>query len=133
MLNGSKKEIPIEGHTHDILSAFYWFRLQEVSVGDTVITGVNSDEKNWLLNVNVLRTERLEIRNLGTFDAFVIEPLAHFKGVLVDRGKAWIYISADSRRIPLMIRLKTPFGPVVGILRGIADTRKESRPSEHHT
>ena len=114
--NGSKKEIPLEGKTLDILGAFYWFRLQKLVPGEGVITRVTADEKNWEMKVKVLRTERLEIRKRGVFDTFVAEPVAKFKGVFVKRGRAWVHFTADSRRIPLRIRMNTPFGPVIGVL-----------------
>lgn len=115
-LNGSKKEIPLEGPTQDVLSAFYWFRGRPVKVGDALRTWINADEKNWEAEIRILRTERLEIRKLGTFDVILVEPVAAFKGVLTGRGRAWVYFTADKRRIPVMIKLKTPFGAVVGIL-----------------
>lgn len=117
--NGSNKVLPIPGPVHDILGAFYWFRLQNVQVGDTVKTIVNTDEKNWEMTVKILRAEQVEIRGLGTFQAFVAEPAARFKGVLVKRGRAWVYFTADSRRVPIKIKLQTPYGPVVGILESL--------------
>lgn len=119
--NGSKKEILLEGKTLDILGAFYWFRLQKLVPGEGVITRVTADEKNWEMKVKVLRTERLEIRKRGVFDTFVAEPVAKFKGVFVKRGRAWVHFTADSRRIPLRIRMNTPFGPVIGVLEELPD------------
>ncbi len=101
---------------HDILGAFYWFRLQNYQVGGAVSTQVNADEKNWEFSVKIAKTERLEIRHLGAFDVFVAEPSAKFKGVLVDRGKAWVSFTADERRIPVRIKLATRYGPATGVL-----------------
>ena len=119
--NGSKKDIPLDGFCHDVLSAFYWFRTQPVKVGGSVRTTVNADEKNWDFAVNITRTERLELRGLGTFETFVAEPKAKFKGILVDRGRAWVNFTADERRIPLKIKLETPYGPVLGIIESLPE------------
>ncbi len=119
--NGSEKEVPLGGPVHDVLGAFYWFRLQEARAGERNSTTVFADEKTWDFAVKVLRTEKLEIRNLGTFDVFVAEPEAHFKGVLVDRGKVSVYFTADERRIPVLIRLSTRYGPASGTLERIAE------------
>ena len=101
MTNGTKKEIDLPGPLHDVLSAFYWFRTQEVRVGETLQTIVYADERNWELQVRVLRAERVELINVGVFDAIVIEPKASFKGVFVDRGRTRVYLTADARRVPL--------------------------------
>lgn len=119
--NGSKKQIPTGGRVRDILGGFYWFRLQDVKKGAEVKFHVFSDEKSWVVRLSVLRTDRLEIRNLGTFDVFVVEPHAEFKGILVDRGKALVYFTADSRRLPVKIELKTPYGPVIAILQKLPE------------
>jgi hypothetical protein len=114
--NGSEKEVPLEGPTHDVLSAFAWFRTRPVGVGETLRTRVLADEKNWTLEVRVLRAESLELRGRGARASFLVEPVAQFKGVFVRRGRAWVHFSADERRIPLKIRMNTPFGPVLGIV-----------------
>jgi len=117
--NGEKKDIPISGVVHDVLSAFYWFRLQPLAIGKRVKTRVFADEKEWEFEVKILRSERLEIRGLGTFDTVIAQPIAKFKGVLVERGKVWIHYTADSRRIPLRIKIETKYGPVIGVLEAL--------------
>ncbi len=116
LTNGSKKEFSIDGPIHDVLTAFYWFRRQDARAGDTLKTVVFSDEKTYDFSLKILRTERLEIRNVGSFEVFVAEPIAKFKGALVDRGRAWIWFTADGRRIPLKIKIDTKWGPVLGVL-----------------
>jgi hypothetical protein len=78
---------------------------------------VNSDEKNWRLEIQVEKFRRKwEIRRLGMFDAFYVEPLAEFKGLVERRGRVWIWISADRRRLPLLVKSKLPFGSVTATL-----------------
>lgn len=114
--NGSRKTVPLDGAIHDVLGAFYWFRLRYVRVGEKASTAVFADEKAWGFSVKVLRAEKLEIRNVGSFDAILAEPEARFKGVLVDRGKVGVHFTADERRIPVLIRLATRYGPATGTL-----------------
>ena len=116
LTNGSVKTIPLEGPTQDPLSAFYWFRMQDVREGEVVRVPVTADEKNWELEVHVGKAETLEIRKKGVFEAFMIQPKAKFKGVFVKRGKAWVHLTADARRIPVKIKMNTHFGPVFGVL-----------------
>ncbi len=115
--NGSKKEIDIPRGIHDILSAFYWFRLQPAQIGKSVKTKVCSDEKNWDLEIKVLRHEKKGFRNRPSIETVVVEPKTLLKGILYDRGRAWVYFSADEKRIPVWVTIRTPFGPVFGVLR----------------
>ncbi len=115
--NGSTKEFELLGPVHDFLSAFYWFRLQPAKPGDALKTIVNDDEKNWNLEFRVLRREKKELRGGRVYETLVVEPRTKLKGVLYKRGRAWVYFTADEKRIPVLIRIQTPFGPVVGVLK----------------
>jgi len=114
--NGSKKTMDVPGPIHDILTAFYWIRRQPLEVGKRLRTRVNSDEKNADLFVEVLRSEHLELRGYEGLDVVVLEPKAEVKGVLVARRRSFVYVTADARRVPVLIRLNTPYGPVTGVL-----------------
>lgn len=115
--NGSKKEFPISTPVHDLVSAFYWARRQPLEPGKSLKTVVNGDEKDWDLEVQVLRREMKEIRGHGVVDTILIEPKTRLKGVLEKRGRVWIHLKNDATRVPALITFKTPFGPVVGVLK----------------
>ncbi|MBI2095486.1 MAG: DUF3108 domain-containing protein [Candidatus Omnitrophica bacterium] len=121
--NKSKKEIPLGpgGYVRDILGVFYWFRLQKAEVGRSIKTVVNSEEKNWDVELRVLSRQTKEIKGRGAFDTILVEPKTRLKGVLYRRGRALVYFTTDPRRLPVWITLKTPFGPVVGVLRAGSD------------
>jgi hypothetical protein len=114
--NGSKKEVEIFGPVHDVLTAFYWIRKQPMTVGENLATKVFSDEKTWDFLVKVKEVKDFSLPGQKSQRVVVLIPDAKFKGVLVDRGKVWIYATADERRIPLLIRLNTPYGPVTAVL-----------------
>jgi hypothetical protein len=117
LLNGSQKEFPAAEGALDIVSAFYAFRTRAVRPGGREHFRVSSEEKDYDVEIDVLRTERKEMHG-RVVDTILTEPKTRLKGVLYRRGRVWIYFTADERRIPLLIQLKTPFGPVVGVLRG---------------
>ncbi len=117
LLNKTQKEVDIPGPVHDIVSAFYWFRLQQVEPGKSLHVVANSEEKNQDIEIQVLKRENKELRGRGVIDSLLVEPKTTIQGVLYSRGRAWVYFTADQRRIPFWILLKTPYGPVVGILR----------------
>ncbi len=115
--NGTRKEFEIPGPVHDIVSAFYWFRLQEASVGKSVNTTVCSEEKNWAAEIKVIGVTAKVIRGLGAVDTFYVEPKSSLRGVFYDRGRVWVYFTADQKRVPVWVVFKTPFGPVNGVLK----------------
>jgi hypothetical protein len=116
LLNKSVKTMEIPQGVQDMLSCIYWIRLQEVKPGNSIFVDVNADEKNWKLEVKVLGSERIEMLNLGVYDAFLVEPIAQFRGAILRKGKMWVWVSADERRIPLILKAETPFGPIVTYL-----------------
>jgi len=115
-LNNSVKEIPIPPSVHDILSAFYWLRTHPVDPQRSITLEIYSDEKVYHTEVRPLTPITLELRRRGTFPCLMVEPKAAFKGVLVRRGRVWFYITADERRLPLLVKLTTPWGPMAGVI-----------------
>ncbi len=115
--NKSKKEFEIAAPVQDFLSAFYWFRLQPITAGQSVHTLVNDEKDNWDLEIRYLGRGTRAFRKKGEVETFVVEPRTHLKGMLYDRGRAWVYFSVDSKRIPVWFRVSTPFGPVVAVLQ----------------
>ena len=113
--NGSEKIFKIDGPVHDILSAFYWFRLQSVQCGQSLRTTVNDEEKNWALELQALRLENKEFKGGRVIETFLVEPRTRLKGILYRRGRTWVNFTTDSSRTPVSIRISTPFGPIVGI------------------
>ena len=115
--NGTKKEFDIQIPVQDIISAFYWARRQPMQAGRSIKTLVNSDEKDWDLEIEMIRRENKELRGQGVLDTLLIEPKTRLKGVLEKRGRVWIHLKNDASRTPIWITFKTPFGPVVGVIR----------------
>ncbi|MBI4353700.1 MAG: DUF3108 domain-containing protein [Candidatus Omnitrophica bacterium] len=116
LLNQSVKEVPILPDVHDLLSAFYWLRTHSFDLTTPRSLDIYSDEKIFHVNFTPQMTLRLELRRRGTFPCVLIEPSANFKGILIRRGRIWFYISADERRLPVYVRIATPWGPMTGVI-----------------
>jgi len=116
LLNNSVKDVQIPPDVHDILSAFYWLRLQPVDPTRSLFVNIYSDEKVYYTEIKPLKTVTLELLWRGTFPCLLIEPLAAFKGVLVRRGRLWCYVSADEARVPLFLKISTAWGLITGVI-----------------
>ena len=114
---GQTKDFSVTLPVHDVLSTFYWVRRQELVPGRSLTTILSCDQKDWIVEIDVLRREVKRLRGHGIVDAILIEPKAEISGVTEHQEKLWVYLKNDARRTPLYIRLKTRFGPVVGVLR----------------
>jgi hypothetical protein len=114
-------ELPLEGSVHDPVSAFYWFRLQPIKIGQTVRTSVNSRDKDWDVEIKVLERKFKELRGGRSIETILVEPKTKYREIFYDRGRVWVYFSADERRVPVWVTFRTPFGPVNGVLRSGSD------------
>ena len=115
--SGEKKDFDISVPVHDPISAFFWVRRQILEPGKALRSTVNNGEKDYSLEVDVLRREATEFRGMGVMDTILIEPKSRLKGLLEKRGRVWIYLKNDPSRTPVRITFKTPFGPITGVLR----------------
>ena len=89
--------------------------MQPVAPNQPVRLNIYSDEKIYQTELKPLRLVGLKmLRN--TFQCLVIEPLAAFRGIFVRRGRMWVYVSADAHRMPLFVKIATPWGPMTGVL-----------------
>lgn len=116
LLNQSVKEIPLPEDFQDLISAFYWFRLQPLRPGQDLTVNLYTDEKIYQTTVLIKQPILLELLKRGTFACIPVEPKTSFKGLLVKRGRIWAYVTADAHRLPLLVKATTPWGPMVAIL-----------------
>lgn len=116
LLNGSEKTIPLPEDFQDLISAMYWFRAQPLEPGQQLQVNLYTDEKIYDTTIEVREPVLLELLKRGTFPCLVVEPKASFKGFLVKRGRIWAYLTADERRLPLLVKATTPWGHMSAIL-----------------
>ncbi|MFH1858432.1 MAG: DUF3108 domain-containing protein [Candidatus Omnitrophota bacterium] len=117
LLNNSSKEMEIPPAVQDSLSTLYYFRTLPLEMGKSVFIDVNADEKNWRLEIQVLKSGLLALHGKEETPAFLVEPLAKFHGVFIRKGRMQIWFSLDKRRIPLYMKANIPFGIVEVVLK----------------
>ena len=110
------KTIPISGDVQDLISAFYWLRAQPIHPDETLTLNIYTDEKIYKTDLEVKQPVFLELLKRGTFSCLVVEPKASFKGLLVKRGRLWAYVTTDTYRLPLLVKVTTPWGPMSAII-----------------
>ena len=116
LLNQSVKEIALPPDVLDLIGALYWFRAQPIGSETAMRLNLYTDEKIYHTEIQIKRPILLELLKRGTFSCLVVEPKASFKGLLVKRGRLWAYLTADEHRLPLLIKITTPWGPMSAVI-----------------
>ena len=105
------REFATVAGVHDVLSAFYYVRMLDLEVGSDVFLSAHSSRETYDMRVIVHSREEVEI-GLGTFDCFVIQPVMVGEGIFKHEGDLMIYLTADERRIPVLVKSELPVGSV---------------------
>ncbi|MGQ9617523.1 MAG: DUF3108 domain-containing protein [Candidatus Aminicenantia bacterium] len=96
----------------DMVSSFYYFRTLDIKEGKIFKVPTFDRGKVFITEVSVLRREKI-LTELGEFEAYILQPISKLQGAFRTRkGKMWIWLSADGRKIPLKIKAKFTFGSV---------------------
>jgi hypothetical protein len=111
--NGATFAIP--EHCQDALSAFYYTRTQPLPIGGSIVFDYHASRKSVPLEVRILGRDRVKVP-AGTFDCVVIEPVLKAGGIFKKKGRLLIWLTADERRIPVLMRSKVTIGSVDVIL-----------------
>jgi hypothetical protein len=115
--NNEQLDIPIEAETFDIYSSFFYVRHQHLEPGKSVYINVLDSKKLHRIEIRVLRKERIKVP-AGEFDTIVIEPMVKPVGVFEGKRGAYIWLTDDSRRIPVKAQTKVTVGSVTAVLTG---------------
>lgn len=111
LLNGEKKERVLKDDEYDYVSAFYKFRTLSLDKNEYHFN-IRDRARKWEAIVKVLKRGKLEMRKHGVFDAVLVGITAH-SGKEKARGTAWIWFTADMRKMPFVIQINVDI-PIVG-------------------
>jgi hypothetical protein len=102
---------PIPFFVQDALSSLYFLRTRELVIGNPVIIDVFEDKKLWQVEVQVLGRERISTP-AGEFDAVLIKPILKFEGIFQRKGDLYVWLTDDSRKMPVRMKSKIKIGSV---------------------
>lgn len=105
-------------YAKDGLAAFYYVRHMPLEVGRDIPIPHHSDRRSGDILVKVHRKETVKVP-AGTFECFVIEPVMEEGGLFKSSGRLTIWVTADERRIPVLMKSRIPVGSVDAILQEI--------------
>lgn len=109
-----KKKVRIPLKTQDMLSALYYIRTQELKEGKVLTINANERNKNYKIKIKVLGKEKVTVP-AGSFLTWVIEPISIEqigREKEEEKGTGLIYLSADERKLLVLMKAKTKLGSV---------------------
>jgi hypothetical protein len=109
--NGEVSMHDIPAFVTDSLSAYYYFRTKELMVGKPITIDVFDDKQLWQVEVQILRKERIQTPS-GTFNTILIKPFLKFEGIFQRKGDVYIWITDDSRKMPVRMKSKIVIGSI---------------------
>jgi hypothetical protein len=109
------KVIEVPERVQDVLTSLYFVRTLDLEVGKNLHIDNHSDEKNYALEVRVLKIENVKVP-AGTYECFVVEPILKASGIFQHKGRLTVWLSTDPSHIPVMMKSKVVIGSINVVL-----------------
>jgi hypothetical protein len=107
------------GQVYDILSAIYFLRTKPLEVGKTFEVTISDSGRVYRVPVKVIEKRRMKTV-LGRVEVVQLDPDLYGPGGMIkEPGQLSIWLTSDSKRIPVAARLKTEYGTFDITLRKI--------------
>ncbi len=118
--NRGERALPISllPGSFDPLSVFYAFRCHELTENSQIQASVTDGKKCVVGDATVISRETITVAS-ATYDTYLVEPdLKHIGGVFQKspRAKLKIWVTADSKRMPVKVKSKVVVGSFVAEL-----------------
>lgn len=108
------KQYKIPSYTHDIISAFYYFRnidLKAAKPGSIIKLSNYSKGKVHPLDVRVVGWQKIKVP-AGTFNCVVLEPMVKAGGLFKNEGTLFVWLTNDQLKIPVKVETKVLIGSI---------------------
>lgn len=116
-LKKSEKTDAISPRTYDSLSSIYFIRSSQLSPGQTIAFDMYDFKRLWNVEVRVVKREEIKTP-AGRFKTIVVTSQLKHQGTLAKVGNATVWLTDDSRRIPVKITTKLKIGEITLSLTG---------------
>ncbi|MBS3741761.1 MAG: DUF3108 domain-containing protein [Candidatus Cloacimonetes bacterium] len=91
----------------DELSIFYHLRMQNLNVGDTLVTNIIASGDTYKTKTSVLKKEKVETI-LGKVECLKVKPLLSF--ILKDTVNMYVWFTNDKYKIPVKLMVELKYG-----------------------
>jgi hypothetical protein len=103
----------IPDQAQDALSSLYYLRTKEdFTVGKAMVIVVHDGGKNWSVEVQTLGREKVKTR-AGEFATIKVRTYPRHDGVFMNKGVVFIWLTDDSRKVPVLMKSTLKVGSFV--------------------
>jgi hypothetical protein len=103
----------IPEQAQDVLSLLYYLRTREdFTIGNAMVIEVHDSGKNWSVEIHTLGREKVKTR-AGEFPTIKIRTYPRHEGVFMNKGVVYIWLTDDSRKVPVLMKSTLKVGSFV--------------------
>jgi hypothetical protein len=108
--------IELSPEAKDILISLFWARLFPLEVGKSIYIDNHTDKKNYPLEVKVYKKEKMKTI-FGKVECLMVEPVLRTPGLFENKGRLWVWLTNDERKIPVLMKSKILIGSINAVLK----------------
>ena len=120
------KRTSLERPVQDVVSSLYFVRAQKLMLDAEQSFTVNAANTNYVVTIRPDQRKELWVRPLGNVQALRLEPSPTLKIVSSNKGRMWVWVSDDERRLPLLLNSELKIGKAKLVLFSIASSKPSS-------
>lgn len=114
--NDPPQTFTIPDPVQDALSSLFYLRTRkDFTIGTTHVIEVHDSGKNWSVEVQTLAREKVKTP-AGEFDTVKVKTFPKYEGVFMNKGEIFIWLTDDSRKIPVLMKSTIAIGSIMTTL-----------------
>ncbi len=114
--NDPPQTLTIPDPVQDALSSLFYLRTRkDFTIGTTHVIEVHDSGKNWSVEVHTLAREKVKTP-AGVFDTIKVKTFPKYEGVFMNKGEIFIWLTDDSRKIPVLMKSTIAIGSIMTTL-----------------
>ena len=111
--------VSVPVRAQDALASLYYLRtMSDFTIGKVFAIDVHESGKNWSIEVHTLGRERVRTP-AGEFNTIKVKTRPLHEGVFRNKGEVTIWLTDDSRKIPVQMQSQIKVGSFVFTLKGM--------------
>jgi hypothetical protein len=114
--NDPPQTLTIPDRVQDALSSLFYLRtMEDFTIGKVHVIDVHDSGKNWSVEVFTLGREKVKTP-AGEFNTIKVKTFPRYEGVFMNKGEIFIWLTDDSRKIPVLMKSTISIGSIVSTL-----------------
>jgi len=118
-ITGKVRSIPLEAPAQDVISSLYFVRTKPLDLNVDQNFVISVSDTNYTVNLSPDLRKTMYFRPTGDIQALRIEPKPTLKIVATNKGRMWLWISDDARKLPLLVASEMRIGSAKLVLSKI--------------